>query len=334
MALIDGHPRTASARALTRVSLRRITREQLTDRLNAADPMLRMLLRGILTRYRDSLGNAPVQYAAADQQDRDRVIERLSLEQDLAVAVDRREFELHYQPIVRLSDLSTAGYEALIRWRSPSRGLVSPAVFIPVAEESSLIVNIGNWALGEACTALARMSVNVPPGAPLFMTVNLSGRQLTDPGLLHVVPESVRAAGVPPAAVKLEITESLLLRDFELAFLVLQSLRDEGFKVAVDDFGTGYSSLSYLHRFPVDTLKIDRAFVSRLLDDRASRIIVGTIGQLARALGMDVVAEGVETAAQAAALRELGFEFGQGYYFSRPVPEAEAANMASRIWAL
>lgn len=334
MALIDGRPRTASARALTRVSLRRITPEQFSDRLRQADPMLRVLLKGILTRYRDSLTADIRPYSASEDRDRHQVLERIELEQDMALALDRQEFQLHYQPIVRLSDLRTAGFEALIRWHSPVRGLVPPAAFVPVAEESALIVNIGNWALMEGCAALDRLDRAAPMDQNMFMTVNLSGRQLTDPALLRVVPDAARAAGIAPQRVKLEITESLLLRDFETICRVLQSLRDGGFHVALDDFGTGYSSLSYLHRFPVDTLKIDRAFVARLPEDAASRKIVGAVGHLARALGMDAVAEGVETAAQAAALRDLGFEYGQGYYFSPPVPEAEAMALIARQWQL
>lgn len=331
MALIDGHPRSASARAATEVRLRQVSFEQLSERLDAADPMLRLLLKVMLSRYRDVLSPGSERPLDPNDADRQAVLVRLNLEQDLALALERGEFLLHYQPIVRLSDLRTAGFEALIRWHHPTRGLVSSADFIPVAEESELIVGLGAWALREACAALARMA---PQGDP-FVSVNLSGRQLLQGAdLVQTVSAAALAAGVVPARVKLEVTESLLLSDFERAIATLGALQDAGFHNVVDDFGTGYSSLSYLHRLPVRTLKLDQSFVFRIVEDAASRKIVVAIGALAKALGMDVVAEGIETAAQAQLLRQMGFEFAQGYYFSRMVEEAEAAPLVSHHWTL
>ena len=254
----------------------------------------------------------------------------VKMEQDLALALDRSEFLLVYQPIIKLADLTTAGFEALIRWQSPIHGFVSPLNFIPVAEDSGLIVPIGRWILREGCAALARIA----PTGDVFMNINLSGRQLMGPGLSEAVAAGAREAPMDPRRIKLEVTESLLMDDFEKAIRVLAEQRAAGFRVAIDDFGTGYSSLSYLHRLPVDTLKIDQTFIARLIEDEPTRKIVYAMGTLAQKLGMDVVAEGVETAAQARMLREMGFEYAQGYYFSRMVPEADAARLIGKQWTI
>jgi EAL domain-containing protein (putative c-di-GMP-specific phosphodiesterase class I) len=330
MALIDGRPRSASARAATDLRLRTVTFEHLNERLAAADPMLRVLLKVMLSRYRDFLAPGSQRPMEADDIDRAAMLDRLEMEQDLVLALERREFQLVYQPIIKLDDLSTGGFEALLRWVSPGRGFVSPADFVPAAEASGLIVPIGRWILHEACAALARMA----PHGDVFMNINLSGRQLMGRGPRDDVAAALRASGLSARRVKLEVTESLLMGDFENAIEILAGLRSSGFHIAIDDFGTGYSSLSYLHRLPVDTLKIDRSFIGRIVDDEPGSKIVAALGGLAQRLGMNVVAEGVETAAQARALREMGFEYAQGYYFSRMVPEAEARTLLSRPWAI
>lgn len=330
MALIDGRSRSASARAATDLRLRTVTFEHLNDRIGAADPMLRLLLKVMLSRYRDFLTPGSRRPMAPDDSDRAAMLGRLEMEQDLALALDRGEFQLLYQPIIKLDDLSTGGYEALLRWVSPERGYVSPADFVPAAEASGLIVPIGRWILREACAALARMA----PQGDIFMNINLSGRQLMGAGPGADVAAALRASGLPARRIKLEVTESLLMQDFEAAIRMLVDLRDSGFRIAIDDFGTGYSSLSYLHRLPVDTLKIDRSFIDRIVEDEPSRKILAALGSLAQRLGMNVVAEGVETAAQVHALRQMGFEYAQGYYFSRMVPEAEATELLARRWAI
>jgi EAL domain-containing protein (putative c-di-GMP-specific phosphodiesterase class I) len=330
MALIDGRARSASARAATDLRLRTVTFEHLNERLGAADPMLRVLLKVMLSRYRDFLARGSQRPTETDDLDRTAMLDRLEMEQDLMLALERREFQLVYQPIIKLDDLSTGGFEALLRWVSPIRGYVSPADFVPAAEASGLIVPIGRWILHEACAALARMA----PRGDVFMNINLSGRQLVGAGPGDDVAAALRASGLSARRVKLEVTESLLMEDFENAIEVLAALRGSGFQIAIDDFGTGYSSLSYLHRLPVDTLKIDRSFIGRIVDDEPSSKIVAALGGLAQRLGMNVVAEGVETAAQVRALREMGFEYAQGYYFSRMVPEAEAQALVSRAWVV
>ena len=256
-----------------------------------------------------------------------RAVALLQLETDLRWAIERDEFRLYYQPIVRLDGGIVVGFEALIRWQHPQRGLVSPAEFIPIAEETGWIVPIGQWVLQEACAQLARWQKSAE--TPLSMSVNLSGKQFSQPDLIELVETTVRESGIAPGSLQLEITESAIMEDAQIVTSRLLQLRKLGVKLGLDDFGTGYSSLSYLHRFPLDTLKIDRSFVARLLEDGENREIVRTIVTLGKNLGMDVVAEGVEEAQQLSDLRDLRCQHGQGYYFARPLPADEAIRVLS-----
>ncbi|HYN84126.1 MAG TPA: EAL domain-containing protein [Pyrinomonadaceae bacterium] len=242
----------------------------------------------------------------------------LQLETDLRRALERKEFFVHYQPIVALSDFRLCGFEALVRWQHPERGLISPMDFIPVAEDTGQIIAIGEWTLMEACRQMRRWQKQYPSDVPLYISVNLSGKQFTQPNLIERVRTIVEKTKLDPRSLKLEITESVVMENIETATEMLKDLRALGVQLSIDDFGTGYSSLSYLHRFPIDTLKIDRSFVTRMVENNENSEIVRTIVMLAQTLGMDVVAEGVETKEQLALLRKLGCESGQGYYFSRP----------------
>jgi diguanylate cyclase (GGDEF)-like protein/PAS domain S-box-containing protein len=253
-------------------------------------------------------------------------LERLHLETDLRGAVEREEFELAYQPVVSLADGRIAGFEALARWRHPERGLLQPAEFISAAEDTGLIVSIGRWVLREACRQMREW--NRRYGAALSVNVNLSPRQFADPALAADVAAALRETGLPAAFLKLEITENLLMGDAGGAAATLEELKTLGVDLCIDDFGTGYSSLSYLHRFPIDTLKVDRSFIARLGDGQTEQI-VRTILVLARTLGMRAVAEGVETPEQADSLRAMGCEYAQGYRFSHPVAGDAAGAM---IW--
>ena len=269
------------------------------------------------------LGKA--RYEVFDQAMHARAMERLGLERDMRRAVERRELFLQFQPIVSLSTGSLRGFEALVRWRHPERGVIPPAKFIPIAEETGLIIPIGKWVLGEACRQMSRWQKLSRPDGPLPMSVNLSGRQFLQPDLLEQVREVLRETGLDPRGLKLEITETVVMENIETATHTLEQLRALGVELSIDDFGTGYSSLSYLQRFPVSTLKIDRSFVSRMAESDGTAEIVRTITKLAQNLGMDVVAEGVETEGQRAQLSAFECEFGQGYYFSRPM-DGEAAE--------
>ncbi len=219
------------------------------------------------------------------------------------------------------------GFEALIRWNHPQRGMVSPLEFIPIAEETGLILPIGRWVLDEACTRMKRWEERLGRPLPITMNVNLSGRQFAQADFLAEIDEVLAATRLDPTRLKLEVTETVLMENADSARITLEALRARGVHLCIDDFGTGYSSLAYLVRLPVHTLKVDRAFVRGMSERGESFEIVRTIVTLAKNLGMDVVAEGVETEEQRMRLRELGCERGQGYLFSRPVDETAA-------WAL
>ncbi|MDP9348672.1 MAG: EAL domain-containing protein [Gemmatimonadota bacterium] len=250
-----------------------------------------------------------------------QVLLRLQQETDLRRALQRDELRLFYQPIVDLGSGRIDGVEALVRWEHPDRGWIPPGDFIPTAEETGLIHGIGQWVLEEACRTLQRWR----DGRPLTVSVNLSGRQLAQPDLVEQVARTLRDTGADPRGLKLEVTESVVVENPESAAETLRSFRALGIEMYMDDFGTGYSSLSYLHRLPLDALKIDRSFVSRIGVDPEGTVVVRTIATLAHSLGLSVVAEGVETPEQLRILRELGCEYAQGYLFSRPV-DAEATR--------
>jgi diguanylate cyclase (GGDEF)-like protein len=252
--------------------------------------------------------------------------ERLLIESDLRRAVDRQEFRLHYQPIVMLADRRLCGFEALVRWQHPERGLVPPDGFIPVAEETGLIVPIGLWVLREACRQMRIWDVEFPECANLIVNVNLSARQCLHPTLVDDVARVLAETGLEPARLKLEITESLVLEGSDHVIAILTALRGLGVQLGLDDFGMGYSALSYLQRLPVQTLKIDRAFVNGI-QNAGSVEIVRAILSLASGLSMNVTAEGVETADQFAMLKDLSCEFGQGFFFDRPLTNDRAREV-------
>ena len=246
---------------------------------------------------------------------------RQALEIDLRQALERGELELHYQPVVDVDDEAITSFEALIRWRHPELGIVAPAEFIPLAEETRLIVPLGAWVLREAC----RAAMSWP--APIGVAVNISAIQVEDPGLLASVMGAIAASGLPPSRLELEITETVLMHESAAVLAALHALRDFGVRVALDDFGAGYSSLNYLRQFPLDAVKVDRSYVAGL-DDPTTAAIFGAVIGLGRQLGMSVTVEGVETAEQLAAARLAGCTAVQGFLFSRPVPAADAACLA------
>ena len=252
-----------------------------------------------------------------------RVLDRMDTEHALHRALERSELELHYQPVVRVVDGRPVGCEALLRWDHPEQGLVPPTRFIPVAEESGLIIPIGTWVLEEGCRQVAHWEQIGFAGPGASVEVNLSARQVDHPDLVPSVERALRDSGLAPERVVLEITESTLMHDARTALGVLRRLKDLGVSLAIDDFGTGYSSLGYLRRFPLDVLKIDKSFVDGLGSDPGGIEIVAAVVGLAHALGLQVVAEGVETHRQLAALQELGCDYAQGYLFSPPVPAAD-----------
>jgi EAL domain-containing protein (putative c-di-GMP-specific phosphodiesterase class I) len=250
--------------------------------------------------------------------------------EDLRRAIDQRQFVLYYQPEVELTTRKIVGVEALIRWQHPERGLILPMDFIPLAEENGLILPIGDWGLAEACAQIKLWCTEDPSRSSLRVLVNLSARQFSRPGLADHVEALLVQFGISSRQLGLEMTESSLIPNVRIALEVLGSLRRLGVTLLMDDFGTGYSALNHLHTFPFDVLKIDRSFICRIQDGDQPLQIVRTIIELARVLGMDVVAEGIETAEQYRLLRQLGCRFGQGYFFARPLA-AEAVMQLLRL---
>jgi diguanylate cyclase (GGDEF)-like protein/PAS domain S-box-containing protein len=254
-------------------------------------------------------------------------LERLELESDLRRAVERGEFELHYQPIVALGSGRLVGVEALLRWRRPHRTLLAPRDFIGLAEETGLILPIGRWVIQEACRQAAEWHRAYPKDKPLVMCINLSGRQLEDPELVSDVESAIDEVGLDPRSVILEITETVMMDDTDTTVARLTELKRLGARLSIDDFGTGYSSLRYLHSFPVDILKIARPFVDGLSKDPQKKAFTRTIVELSRTLGLQAIAEGVESADQAEQLRELGCELAQGNYLAEPVDAQRLAEL-------
>jgi len=277
-----------------------------------------------------SLGKA--RYEVFDADMRASVMARLQLETDLRHALERGEFRNFYQPIVALDSGEIAGFEALSRWQHPTRGLVGPNEFIPLAEETGLIRELGWWNLREACRQISEWRAGSIANRHLTISVNLSAKQFLQPNLVEDIRKLLLELALPPEALKLEITESTVMADPSVAVEMLQQMKSLGIRLAIDDFGTGYSSLSYLHRFPLDTLKIDRSFISTMCEGGEGMEIARTILPMANNLRLDVVAEGVETVQQVALLQELQCKYGQGYYFSRPLSaEGTAALLAGEL---
>jgi diguanylate cyclase (GGDEF)-like protein len=262
-----------------------------------------------------------------DESRREGLLARLSLESDLRRMVHGRELRLHYMPLVSLADGSIDGFEALVRWEHPVRGLLAPGEFIDAAEHTGAIQEIGRWVIEQACHDAGVFQGAVGDDRELRMSVNLSPRQLADPAVVEHVAATLADAGLPARRLALEITETVLLEEDPLHLERLAALRALGVAIVLDDFGTGYSSLGYLRGLTLDGLKLDRSFVAGLGTDERATTIVAAVTQLAHALGLPVTAEGVETAAQVASLQTLGCEFGQGFLFSRPVPRADACTL-------
>lgn len=257
--------------------------------------------------------------AIFNPQIREQVTERLYLESDLRIGILRQEFLLHYQPIYELESNKLVGFEALARWQHPTRGMISPATFIPIAEETGSIIPLGWWVLKEACQQMKQWQNLFPNLRDATISVNLSSQQFSQPSLIEQVKEILWETGLEARNLKLEITETVLMDNSESAAVRLKQLQDCGIRLCIDDFGTGYSSLSYLQRFPVNTLKIDRSFISQLSTGSKSVCFAQAIIRLANCLGMDVVAEGIETPEQFWQMKTLQCEYGQGFLWSRPL---------------
>ncbi len=314
--LIDGHDIFVTASIGVTIATAEYERPELIVR-DADTAMYRAKAQG---RGRSEIFDAEMRAEA---------VSRLQLETDLRRGIERHELRLVYQPIVDLESEGVVGFEALVRWHHPTRGVVPPLQFIPLAEETGLIIPIGDFVLREACKQAAKWR-SMPHGSRMHVSVNISSRQFTQGDLVGIVRNALHGAALDAAGLKLELTESVIIQNAESTFGIIEQLRTLGCSIAVDDFGTGYSSLSYLHRFAIDQLKIDSSFVQSAGDERKSAEIIRSIINLGRTLDIEVVAEGIETSQQADHLRELRCVLGQGYLFSRPVDPDVAISIVER----
>lgn len=339
MALAGEGVRSAGAVAAEPTTLLVISRDHFQDRLRVADPLLRHLLRTTVRRLRNindqvyGTSSTPPPLLADPKakdavDDQESAYEHIETERRLSLALERGEFDLHYQPIVRCSDGVVDGFEALLRWQQADGTFISPAVFVPLAELSGLIVPIGRWIINHAAAALKRF--DAAAGRPLYVSVNLSAQQFGDPLLLPAVRDAIQSHALAPKQLTLEVTESLVIENIDRVIGLLNDFRDSGAKISVDDFGTGYSSLSYLHRLPADVLKLDRVFVKQAEQGDAAIKIVRAVTMLAHDLGMRVVQEGMETELQAVRTRDVGVDWAQGYFYSRPLHIDKALDFVAR----
>jgi len=274
------------------------------------------------------LGKARVQ--VCDQEMHERAVTRLALERDLRAAVDRNEMRVVYQPVVSLSSGTISGFEALVRWQHPARGVVYPNDFIAVAEDAGLVHGIGLWVMRHACAQLATWQRLSPEWKKMTMAVNVSGKDFAYAGYVDQLMEIFATTGVEASSIQLEITETAIVKSLDLAAPVMKELESRQIRFSIDDFGTGYTSFSHLQRFPIGTLKIDRSFVSGMCENNEDARIVEVMVPFAKILGMDSVAEGIETAEQFQHLRDIGCEFGQGFYLSEPLAAEEIERLVER----
>ncbi len=333
MAIVDNAPRTATVKAVRDCTLLEITKEDFSRRLEAADPVLRMTTQVILTRYRDMLTRADIsninnnwppaetlELVYADETD---AVETIKMANEFKTSLEKNEINLHYQPIVNFQSGKISGFEALMRWEHPVMGFVSPDIFIPVIEDSGLIVEASKWALREACNSLKRIESQTGHDRELHMSVNFSSTDFSSENFVETVYNIISESDVSPNQIHLEITERLLMQQPDNARETLLMCQKAGLGISIDDFGTGYSSLSYLHYFPIDTLKIDRSFIMNMHKDEGSMELVKSIIALGKNLKMAIVAEGVEEKEEAKLLRELGCDLAQGYFYAKPMAEKD-----------
>lgn len=341
MAIVDAAPRAATVRALKDCKMLEITREDFAQRLKTSDPVIQMVSQVILTRFRDTLARAEILHESAavpppeilerhyaTQTD---VVESVKISNEFKHALDNGGLALHYQPIIDLQKGMVNGFEALMRWTHPEKGFISPGVFIPIAEKSGLIVEASKWALKESCAALRRMEAALGQKENLYVSVNFSSHDFAESDFVENTVGTTLASGLKPWQIKLEITERLLMQQPDMAKETLQKCKDAGMGISIDDFGTGYSSLSYLYYFPIETLKIDQSFIRAMEKDTRSRELVKSIIGLGQNMGLNIIAEGVETGEEAALLRDMGCEAAQGYHFARPLPENKVIELL-RNW--
>ncbi|WP_373480946.1 EAL domain-containing protein [Geminocystis sp.] len=334
LALVDGSPRSAAAYAKTNVVLTIVTSEQVKTRIEDADPILKLLLMVVMNYFRLETGRLRSAKEESDQIFLDntkkeyqekiyQAIELIRLESDLRSGFKQNQLVCFYQPIIDLKSNLIVGFEVLLRWFSPTRGNVSPSVFIPLAESTSLIIPIGEWLLEKSLEAI--LQVKKETNCDIFLSINVAQKQIYDPDFLNIIKEKIKHSSINPKQIKLEILERSLFEG-ETALSLVKNCRDFGLPLVIDDFGTGYANLSYLKNFKFDTMKIDQCFVKELENNDKDEIICRTLINLSQGLEMTTVAEGIENQQQLDILRSLGCNYGQGYFFSQPLPLEKAID--------
>ncbi len=337
MAIIDNQPRTASVRAVEQCKVLEISREDFHRRLSTSDPVLQTIMQVILTRYRDTLARIDEisdksGFPSPEEAEREVALENDAVEtikvaNEFREALENNELALHYQPLIDMKTNDIVGFEALMRWEHPERGFISPGVFIPIAEETGLIVSASVWALNKSCKALKRIESKSGWKDFLTMSVNFSSTDFASEDFVDTVYNTLSATDVAPNQLTLEITERILMQQPETAKKTLEMCREAGMHIAIDDFGTGYSSLSYLHSFPIDILKIDRSFVVDMFKNEKNIELIRSIIGLGKNLNMSIVAEGVENKEEVDTLKYLGCDKAQGFYYAKPLPEDEVVKL-------
>jgi diguanylate cyclase len=340
VALLDCQPRTATVRALTDCTLVRIEREHIDELLRHTDPVIRHLLTLLLERFRSARpqpGVRPIAHLVPEMQgeptDQESALRTLVLTRDLSHALASSQLELFYQPLIAFSDRALIGFEALVRWRHPTLGLIFPDEFISLAERTGLVHRLGHWVLQRAVRDWTTLRTYCQPsgGLPPFVSINLSAAELSEASIVPVIRQALQDAGMDPHELKVELTETVVIEDKAAVSGVLEALADIGIAIALDDFGTGYGGLDYLKSLPISCLKIDKSFVQEMGTSLRSHEIVQNSINLAWSLGLTTIAEGIEDEVTADRLQELGCGVAQGYFFARPMPLPQVGEwLASR----
>lgn len=332
MALIDNQTRSASVRALEDVRLAIVTKQQVLERISTADKVVQLLVRVLLKRLRrknmltpgGNFSEVEIDNSGAGDDGTESALDQIKLENQIFQAFQNKEFELFYQPIINLKTKKITGCEALLRWNSPLHGLISPNLFIDVIENSSMVIPIGHWIINQALKDLRTiqdqllLNKKTDLAANFMMSINISGRQFTHSDFVNNLEDLREKHGIETKNIKLEMTERIML-DGAIALEALNQCHNQGYAISIDDFGTGFSSLQYLTQMPISFLKIDRCFVMKILSDAKSKAVVSSIIHLAHAMGIEVIAEGIENNEESLVLETLGARYGQGYLFSKPV---------------
>jgi EAL domain-containing protein (putative c-di-GMP-specific phosphodiesterase class I) len=341
MAIVDNQPRSATIESIDSCTLLEITKEDFARSEKGANPIVRLISQVILMRYRDILRrsqtlleDSPDDPSPEDSErayaEKINVVESIKLANEFKVAIASEQLFLHYQPIYSISSGRVLGFEALMRWQHPERGFVPPDEFIPMAEDSGLIIDASRWALGEVSRMLTRLDALRPDLRDLYVSVNLSATDFEESNFLERASAILAENNTSADRIHIEITERLLLKKPKNVKETLDMCRALGMKVVIDDFGTGYSSLSYLHQYPIDTLKIDRSFVHNMRSDKSVFGLVKSILTLGENMEINIVAEGVEEAEEAKLLSELNCDSAQGFYFSKPVAESALLKLLKK----